>query len=160
MSANPPRKLLVPIIIYIILDLFAVGIGMGVPIFAILLGFVVGWFTPSILSRDASDFRHLLKKCLTAAFLTSSFTFFLMLVIWGPISRMLLDPSADIANFGIPFILYEPKASFIGWILLMIVISPFLQVLTTAFASSVRLAWWLPIPQKDAVQSARSVARM
>jgi hypothetical protein len=122
------------------------------------LGFFVGWFAPSILSRDAPDFRHLLIKCLTAAFLTSGFTFFLMLVIWGPISRMLLDPSADIANFGTPFILYEPKASFIGWIVLMIVVSPFLQVLTTAFASSVRLAWWPPIPQKDAAQSAQSVA--
>ena len=150
MSANPPRKLLVPIIIYLTLDLFAVGIGMGVPIFAILLGFLVGWFAPSVLSGDASDLRHLLRKCLTAAFLTSGFTFFLMLVIWGPISRMLLDPSADIANFGIPFILYEPKASFIGWIVLMIVISPFLQVLTTAFASSVHLAWFPPASLKDA----------
>lgn len=158
MSTIKSRKLFFPIIAFIFLDLFAIGIGMGVPIFAILLGFLVGWFTPSILSRDVSDLRHLLKKCLTAAFLTSSFTFFLMLVIWGPISRMLLDPSADIANFGIPMILFEPLASFIGWIVLMIVVSPFLQVLTTAFASAVRLAWWSPVPQKDAAQSARPVA--
>ena len=134
---------------FILLDLFAVGVGMGVPIFAILFGFIVGWFIPSILSHDASDLRHLLKKSLTAAFLTSSFTLFLMLLIWGPISRMLLDPSADLANFGIPMILYEPRASFIGWIALMIVVSPFLQVLTTAFASSLRLAW---LPPKSLTQ--------
>jgi hypothetical protein len=58
---------------------------------------------------------------------------------------MLLDPSADLANFGIPLILFDPRASFIGWIVLMTIISPILQVLATAFASSVRLAWRTPI---------------
>jgi hypothetical protein len=158
MSTVKSRKLLFPIIAFLLLDLFAVGVGMGVPLFAILLGLLVGWFSPSVLSGETSDLRHLLKKCLVAAFLTSGFTFFLMLVIWGPISRMLLDPSADLANFGIPFILYEARASFIGWIVLMMVISPFLQVLTTAFASSVRLAWLPPLPQKESAPPARQVS--
>jgi len=33
----------------------------------------------------------------------------------------------DAVQFGIPMILYEPKVSFIGWLALMIVISPVLQ---------------------------------
>jgi hypothetical protein len=138
------RKLLFPIMVFIILDLLAVGVGMGVPFFPILLGFVVGWFAPSVLAGTASNLRHLLHKCLMVACLTSAFTLLLMLLIWGPISRMLFDTSADIANFGIPLILYEPTASFIGWLILMIFISPFLQVLTTVVASSVRLAWFPP----------------
>jgi hypothetical protein len=79
-----------------------------------------------------------------AALLTSGFTFLLMLLIWGPFSRMLLDPAADIAHFGIPMILYEPLASFIGWLVLMVFLSPFLQALASAFATSVRLAWFPP----------------
>jgi len=62
-----------------------------------------------------------------------------MIIIWGPISTMLLDPNANIANFGIPMILYDPKMSFIGWIILMVFISPFLQLITTVFTSNVTL---------------------
>jgi hypothetical protein len=53
---------------------------------------------------------------------------------------MLFEPGRDIANFGIPMILYEPLASFIGWIVLMVLISPLLQVLTTVFGASVYMA--------------------
>ncbi len=63
--------------------------------------------------------------------------------IWGPTARMLFDPAADLASFGIPQILYEPRASFIGWLVLMIVISPFLQLLTTLFGAHVTLQWHL-----------------
>jgi len=38
--------------------------------------------------------------------------------------------------------LYEPAASFIGWLVLMIVISPFLQLLMTLFGSHLALLWW------------------
>ena len=56
---------------------------------------------------------------------------------------MLLDPQADLANFGIPMILYGPQASFIGWLVLMIVISPFLQLLATLFGAHVTMLVWL-----------------
>lgn len=138
------RKFLMPLLVFVLLDLFAVGVGMGIPIFAICLGFVAGWFFPSILLNASSNLRQLLRLCLAAACLTSVFTFLLMLIIWGPLTRMLFDPSADIANFGIPMILYEPTASFIGWIVLMIVISPFLQAISSVFTSSLRLVWFPP----------------
>lgn len=152
MSKFISRKLLFPILAFIFLDLLAVGAGMGVPIFAILLGFITGWFTPSILGNNSSDMHQLLRKCLKAACLTSSFTLLLMLILWGPATRMLFDPLADFVNFGIPMILYEPKASFIGWIVLMIVISPFLQAVASTFGSSVRLAWLPPAALRESTR--------
>jgi hypothetical protein len=56
---------------------------------------------------------------------------------------MLFDPLTDFADFGIPMILYDPRVSFVGWLVLMIVISPFLQLLTTVFASHCALLSWL-----------------
>jgi hypothetical protein len=35
--------------------------------------------------------------------------------------------------------LYEPEASFIGWMLLMIIISPFLQLITSVFSGYLAL---------------------
>lgn len=143
------RRFLFPAVLFCFLDLVAVGAGMGIPVFAIFLGAVVGWFAPSILSSHALNLRRLLKMCLITACLTSGFTLVLMVIIWGPISRMLLDPAADFANFGIPLILFDPKASFIGWIVLMVVISPVLQLLATTFASFVRLVWQLPTSLRE-----------
>jgi hypothetical protein len=74
---------------------------------------------------------------------TSAVTFALMAIIWGSVTPMLFDPAADFANFGIPLILYDPKVSFIGWLILMIFISPFLQLLTTLFSSYLTLLVWL-----------------
>lgn len=127
------------IVIYLILDTLFVGIGMGIPILCILFGFPVGWYLAKRLTLSKLSLKDILTKILKYALYTSLFTFILMLIIWGPISTMLLDPNANFANFGIPMILYGPKISFIGWIILMIVISPFLQLLTTVFASQMAL---------------------
>ena len=55
---------------------------------------------------------------------------------------MLFDPGAEFQNFGHPFIPYNPKISFIGWVVLMILISTFLQLLTTIFGSYLTLLRW------------------
>lgn len=144
MSTLLSRKFLAPSVVFVFLDLFAIGAGMGVPIFAILFGFITGWLAPSILVSTAPHWRQLLRMCLLVACLTASFTFLVMLIIWGPAAQMLFEPAADFANFGMPMLLYEPKASFIGWLLLMIVVSPCLQAIASNFASSVRLAWLPP----------------
>jgi hypothetical protein len=52
---------------------------------------------------------------------------------------MLFDPKADFKNFGHPMILYDPKLSFIGWLVLMIVISPFLELMASIFSSFITL---------------------
>jgi hypothetical protein len=130
------------IAVYIVIDTLAVGMGMGIPFLCILLGFPVGWYLANRLTLFEKNLMDILSNILKYAFYTSIFTFILMVGIWGPISTMLLDPGANFANFGIPMILYDPKISFLGWILLMIFISPFLQLLTTIFASNVTL-WGL-----------------
>jgi hypothetical protein len=62
-----------------------------------------------------------------------------MLCVWLPLITVFLDPGADFVSTGVPMIRYDPKLSFIGWIVLMIFISPFIQLLTTVFASNVAI---------------------
>ena len=126
---------------YVFLDLLCVGAGMGVPIFCILLGFPLGWYLARRAALDDGGARNALRRTLLWTGLAALFTFVVMAALWGPAAGMLFDPNADLANFGIPMILYTPKASFIGWFVLMIFISPFLQWLSAVFSAFVTLAW-------------------
>jgi hypothetical protein len=141
-------KAWVAFLAYVFADVVCVGMGMGVPIFCIGFGFLVGWYIAARAMRPASDVSQVLGSILAQAVVTSAVTFALMAVLWGSVTGMLFDPAADFANFGIPMILYEPLASFVGWMVLMIFISPFLQLLTTLFSSyltllvSVKRAAW------------------
>jgi hypothetical protein len=135
-------------VIYIILDILSVVILRGVPIFSILFGFPVGWYIARRLELSERNLQSFLVSTLKYSFYTSLITFFCMVIIWGPVSTMLMNPNADFANFGIPMILFYPKISFIGWIILMVFISPFLQLLTTVFASNVTL-WRLSESKKE-----------
>jgi len=127
------------VIIYMIIDILCAGAGMGVPIFCIIMGFPLGWFIARRAFSSKKDPHSIHTTILKASFLASAFTFLLMTVIWGRTIPMLFNPKADFQNFGHPFILYDPKISFIGWLILMIIISPFLQLLTIIFASFVTL---------------------
>ena len=118
------------IAVFLIADIVATGMGMGVPIFNILLGFVVGLFIPHLQSLQSMRLSQSLRSILRIAFLTSSFTFLLMAIIWLPTISVLFEPGRDLVNFGIPMILYEPLASFIGWIVLMVLVSPLLMEFT------------------------------
>jgi hypothetical protein len=112
---------------------------MGVPIFAILFGFVVGWILPKILDFSSLEIRGMLKRLITWACLTAGFTFLQMIVLWGRTITLLSDPRSDFVNFGIPLILFDPRLSFIGWLVLMSIVSPFLQLIATVFSSNVSL---------------------
>lgn len=125
------------LLIFIILDVLCIGMGMGVPIFCILFGFVVGWFLVKLISRNNIDTLQALRKVLQYGLVTSGITFVGMGMLWLPFGRNFFDPAADLAQTGIPMILYEPRPSFIGWMVLMVLISPFLQLLTTLFSAYV-----------------------
>ena len=129
--------------IFVIIDLVCVGMGMGVPLACILFGFCVGWYIAKRATIATANIKDILWKALVQAVFTSAFTFVVMSAIWGSTIVMLFDPSADFQNFGHPFILFDPKISFIGWLVLMIFISPFLQLLTTIFGSYLTLLGWL-----------------
>ncbi len=134
------------LLLYAALDVICVGAGMGVPIFCILFGLPVGWAIGIRVTRarDSRPARQALGRVLRWAALSAAFTCVLMAVVWGRAVGMLFDPAADLANFGIPLILYEPAASFVGWLVLMIVISPFLQFLMTLFGAHLALLRQLP----------------
>jgi hypothetical protein len=129
--------------IFAFLDVVCIGLGMGIPIFCILFGLPVGWYITRRVTAHPLDARQILGKLLQGAAFTSAFTFVGMALLWGRSLAMLFDPTADLANFGIPMILYEPVVSFVGWLVLMIVISPFLQFLMTLFGSYLTLLWWV-----------------
>ena len=124
---------------YIVIDLLCAGLGMGVPFFNILLGFPLGWFLVHKLSAGETRIEPILKNTFILALLASAFTLLVMCLIWGGTVALLFDPTADLANFGIPQILYTPVASFIGWLVLMVFISPFMQLLVTIFSAHVTL---------------------
>lgn len=126
--------------LYLILDIICVGIGMGVPIFCILLGFPLGWGIVNEFIGSEKTLKEASRQILKWSFLASFFTFLQMLVIWGRIIPEFFNSSFDYKNFGHPFILYDPKISLIGWLILMIIISPFLQLLATIFTSFIFLA--------------------
>lgn len=129
--------------VFVIVDTLCVGLGMGVPIFCILFGLLVGWHIARRAILATANIKDVLWQVLVQALITSAFTFVVMSAIWGRTIVMLFDPSADFQNFGHPFILYDPKISFIGWLVLMMLISPFLQLLTTIFGSYLTLLCWL-----------------
>ena len=128
---------------FVVANLLCVGMGMGVPNFCIVFGFFVGWYIVKRVSLDDADVRVVLQRTSIYSLVVPASTLLLMLIMWGPTVKMLFDPNADFADFGIPLILYEPKASFVGWLVLMIFISPFLQLLTSLFSSHCTIVHWL-----------------
>ncbi|MCG9479603.1 MAG: hypothetical protein K9H14_05265 [Actinomycetia bacterium] len=130
------------LIIYIILDIIFTGMGMGVPIFNILLGFLAGFY---ITRRNLLYFelRQAMFKSIVYSLYFSLITLVIMAVIWGPAVKMLFASNADFKNFGIPMILYQPRASFIGWLVLMIIISPILQFIVSLSASYITITVYL-----------------
>ena len=127
------------LLVYVLLDSFCVAMGMGVPVFCIAFGFIVGWYLSRHIVPDHPEWRRALRSILRDATLAAFVTFAIMLVLWGGMTILLFDRSADLSRTGIPLILYQPRASLIGWLVLMILVSPFLQLLTTIFGAHVTL---------------------
>lgn len=128
---NYIRKFRKPIGLILLLDFIGVWLGMGVPIFNILFGFVIGFY---LFNYFAKNKENNLKTIFKFGFVGAFLSFILLAMIWWPYIIKLFDRSYDFLNNGIPLILYTPKASFIGWLILMLFISPFLQLMATIFA--------------------------
>jgi hypothetical protein len=134
--------------LYLVADIVAVAMGMGVPIFCIVLGLPVGWWVGSRLAAQPPSWKSLLDRVLLWAAATSAVTCLFMAILWGPCILKLRLPESELADFGIPMILYRPRASLIGWLVLMIVVSPFLQFLVTLFGAHLGLRWGMPLAAK------------
>ncbi len=130
-------------VVFVVIDTLCIGMGMGVPFFCILLGFIVGWFVVQYITDKTRDTQQIFSTVLKYCLVTAGFSFLAMLALWGPFTSYLFDPSKDVANSGIPLILFQPVPSFIGWIVLMVFISPFLQLLTSLFSAYISLLAWM-----------------
>ena len=107
-------------------DIISTFLGMGVPIVNILIGVPLGWF---YVNKSKGDIRRRLKGLVNIALLASFITFLIMCVIWIPQLRILWVEGYDLKEFGHPLWLYDPFISFIGFIILMVIVSPVLQFL-------------------------------
>ena len=123
------------LIIYAVICTIIAGIGMGVPILNILSGFIIGWFAAIRAGRLYKDLRNKMSRTLVYSIICAAITMAVMLAVWGRTIPLLFDPLADLENFGHPMILFDPRLSFFGWLVLMIFISPFLQLLTSIFSA-------------------------
>lgn len=125
------KKYRKPIILIFLLDFIGVWLGMGVPLFNIIFGFVIGFYLFNFFDQEQ---RNNYKTIFKFGFGSAALSFILLVMIWWPYILKLFDKSYDYLNTGIPLILYTPRASFIGWLVLMLFISPFLQLMATIFA--------------------------
>jgi hypothetical protein len=57
---------------------------MGIPIFNILFGFVVGWYPIKWISISSLDRQDILRRLLVYASVTATITFVGMALLWGP----------------------------------------------------------------------------
>jgi len=129
-----------------------VGAGMGVPIFCILMGAPYGFLVVSkIFKKELKTDRHhhFYSGILKASAVLALSTFVFMLIIWLPWVLRSFNPGFDYKNAGMPLLLYTLKASFWGWMTLMIVISPALQFMTSVSAA-VAAVWMFSKKQVSA----------
>jgi len=146
MTTQPFWRAQLPAIIIGLLDVFSIGFGMGVPVFTIALGFPVGWYLAGARMKALRDELEpqpvegvpigTLKSLLVQGVALSVVTFVVLAVIWLPQLPIVFDTSQQAREWGIPLILYTSQASKIGWMVLMLVISPLAQlmaVLTGAY---------------------------
>ena len=127
------------IVISVLATTILSGIGMGVPILNILFGFIIGWYAVKRACLLYENLEERLSKIFIYSIFCSGITLILMFGIWGSTIPMLFDPLSDFENFGHPMILFDPRLSFIGWLVLMIIISPFLQLMTSIFSAFITL---------------------
>jgi hypothetical protein len=95
------------------------------------------------VTAQTTDVRAVLWKVLLYAAIAAGVTMVGMLIIWIRFSTLLFEPGSDLSTVGMPLILYQPRASLIGWLALMIIVSPVLQLLTTVFGAHLTLLGWL-----------------
>lgn len=130
-------------IISILINGFLVGAGMGVPVFCIFMGIPYGVLVVTkMLKKELHSNRHhhFYSGIIKASAVLAVSTFVFMLIIWLPWILKSFAPGFDYETTGMPLILYTLKASFWGWITLMIVISPVLQFMTS-ISAAVAAVW-------------------
>lgn len=136
MSAPPLWKAHLPSIVIALVDVFAIGLGMGVPVFAIVLGAPVGWWFARRQCVEA-PLRETARALALAGAALATVSFVALAVVWGPSLHLAFGPDVSASEYGIPLIFYGERASMIGWFVLMLVVSPLAQFMTVVAAGVV-----------------------
>lgn len=133
-----------------LLDMLAIGLGMGVPILAVLFGLPLGWYFGglSVAGRDGrvplppSKVSSLplmtLRRPVGQSAGVALMTTLVLAVIWLPQLPGVLDTALSARDWGIPLVLFGSQASKIGWMVLMLVISPLLQFMAAVTGAVLR----------------------
>jgi hypothetical protein len=120
-----------------------VGAGMGVPLFCILMGIPYGVLVViKMLKKEIHSNRHhhFYSGIIRASTVLAFSTFIFMLIIWLPWILKSFAPGFDYKTTGMPLLLYTLKASFWGWVTLMVIISPILQLMAS-ISAAVAAVW-------------------
>jgi hypothetical protein len=127
------------LVVYVAADVICVMLGMGVPIFCILLGVPVGWYVAERgIERGVPEGR-VRTSAVRSGVATAAVTLFIMVLVWGRSVALFFAPGVDLAGVSIPPILYDVRASFVGWMALVIVVAPAVQVAMTLFGAHLTL---------------------
>lgn len=149
MAQRPLWRENLPYIVIALIDVFLIGVGMGVPLLAIVYGFGVGWWLvkhgPRVLpgvappSSGPDISRQALRSLLGQAAALAATSLVVLLAVWGPSIPLLVSPDLDVTQ-GIPLILRTPHASAIAWLVLTILGAPALQFMAVVTAGAITLA--------------------
>lgn len=127
------------VVLFTVADVACVVLGLGVPVFCILLGIPVGWFVVETAAARRLTDREIRSEVLLGGVVTAFLTSVMMALVWGSSAAVLVDGQADPGSLGLPLLFADAKASIIGWLVLMIVVSPGLQLLMTHFGAHLTL---------------------
>ena len=149
MSETPFWRRQLPAIIIGLGNIFAIGLGGGLPVFSVLLGFPVGWWHGRRHGAEGVT-REALRSVLLAAGALAGASFIVLLIVWGPHLPRAFDPAVDAGAWGIPLILYTSQASKIGWFALMMLGGPLLQFMAFVTTAAVALVLRKTVAGSDA----------
>lgn len=110
-------------------NLFLTGMGMGVPILTIFWGAAAG--LAAILTTRRDGLAALVRKTWFYGGILVGFTFLTELALMAGPSIAMARGRIDPANFGHPFILYDPLLSFWAFVLVEVIVAPVLEILVT-----------------------------
>jgi|GEM_PF-1737968 len=150
MAGAPFWRQNLPYIVIALLDVFAIGIGMSLPVLAVVYGFGVGWWLvrrgPRVLPETLPETggpaveRARIRSLLAHAAALSLVTLVVLVFVWAGAIPVFLDPAVDAAELGVPLLLLASQPSKVAWLVLLFVVGPIAQFMAVVTAGALAFA--------------------